>query len=125
MRLATITTAVIAALAALAVTGPAGAARQSDRAAAPIKITVTAGEFYFKFTKAKVPKGSTVVFTVVNKGQLAHNLVFQSLNKHTPLLSPGKKATLRITFTKAGHYYYLCSVPNHAESGMAGSFTVT
>jgi uncharacterized cupredoxin-like copper-binding protein len=124
MRVAT-TTAVLAALAVLAVAGPAGAAQRSHRAAAPINVTVTAGEFYFKFTKAKVPHGSTVVFTVINKGQLAHNLVFQSLNKHTPLLSPGKRMTLKITFTKAGHYYYLCSVPNHAESGMAGSFTVT
>jgi uncharacterized cupredoxin-like copper-binding protein len=123
MRLVT-TTAALAALAALAVAGPAGAARHAHRAA-PIQITVSAGEFYFRFSRARVPRGSTVVFTVINKGQLAHNLVFQSLNRHTPLLGPGRRATLRIIFTKPGHYYYLCSVPNHAESGMAGSFTVT
>jgi plastocyanin len=92
---------------------------------APIKVTVIAKEFSFSLTKMSVPHGSTVVFNVVNRGQLVHNFVFSSLGKKTPMLLPGGKATLTITFAKKGHYYYICSVPLHASQGMAGSFVVT
>jgi uncharacterized cupredoxin-like copper-binding protein len=115
---------VVAALAALAVVAPVASAAPGS-AKAPVKITVVAKEFSFSFSKASVPHGTTVIFTVINEGQLSHNLVFTTLNKATPLLLPGKKATLQMTFTKKGHYYYICSVPNHAQQGMAGSFVVT
>jgi uncharacterized cupredoxin-like copper-binding protein len=118
------TTAVLVILTALVAVSPAAAAPRAG-GVAPIRITVFATEFSFTFSKTKVPHGSTVVFTLINKGQLDHNLVFQSPKKQTALLGPGKRAKLTITFAKAGHYYYVCSVPNHAESGMAGSFTVT
>jgi uncharacterized cupredoxin-like copper-binding protein len=117
-------TAIFTALAALTAVVPATAAPRADQAA-PINITVTARDFSFAFSKSKVPHGSTVIFTVVNKGQLDHNLVFTTLKKQSPLLGPGKKGTVRITFAKKGHYGYLCSVPNHAQAGMAGAFTVT
>jgi plastocyanin len=116
---------VIAFVAALAVAVPAASAAPRSAAKAPVKITVTAKEFSFTFSKTSVPHGTTVIFTLINRGQLSHNLVFTTLSKSTPLLLPGHKATLKITFTKPGHYYYICSVPNHAEEGMAGSFVVT
>jgi|HubBroStandDraft_6_1064221.scaffolds.fasta_scaffold312656_1 plastocyanin len=116
---------VIAALASLAVAASAASAAPRSATKAPVKITVTAKEFSFTFTKASVPHGTIVIFTLINRGQLSHNLVFTTLNKGTPLLLPGHKATLKITFTKKGRYYYICSVPNHAEEGMAGSFVVT
>ena len=115
---------VLAVLVALAVVAPAAASPRTQQSV-PIKVTVVAKEFSFKFSRASVPHGSTVIFTVENKGQLDHNLVFLSINKHTSLLAPGKKATLRIAFAKKGRFYYDCSVPNHAEEGMAGAFVVT
>jgi uncharacterized cupredoxin-like copper-binding protein len=117
--------AVLAVFALLAFAGGATAASPAPQPA-PIKVTVVAKEFSFSFTKTSVRHGSTVVCTVVNHGQLAHNLVFTTLGKAaTPLLSPGKKATLTVKFPKKGHFYYICSVPNHAEEGMAGAFVVT
>jgi uncharacterized cupredoxin-like copper-binding protein len=41
------------------------------------------------------------------------------------VLSPGKSATLRVTFLRKGRYPYKCTVPGHAAAGMKGVFTVT
>jgi uncharacterized cupredoxin-like copper-binding protein len=102
--------------------GPASAS--SSATAKPVNINVSAGEFYFKLSKLSIPKPGTVKFTVTNKGQIAHDFVFQSLNKGTKLLQPHQKVVLTVTFKKAGSYYYLCTVPRHAQEGMAGTFTV-
>jgi len=100
--------------------GSAGAATQ--RTAATTTITVKAGEFFFKFSKTSIPKPGTVVFSVKNTGHLAHDL--KIAGKKTPLIQPGKSATLKAVFTKAGKFTYLCTVPGHAALGMKGTFTV-
>ena len=101
-----------------------GAATAAVKMPAPTAITVRAGEFYFKLSKLSIPKPGTVKFTVINNGVIAHDFVFQALNKGTKLLQPKQKVVLTVTFKKAGSYYYLCTVPRHAEQGMAGSFIV-
>jgi uncharacterized cupredoxin-like copper-binding protein len=93
-------------------------------ATAPTKISVSAGEFYFTLSKKSIPKPGTVVFTVTNKGQIAHDFSFQTLHKTTKLLQPGQKTTLTVKFTKKGSFYYICTVPRHAEQGMSGNFIV-
>jgi uncharacterized cupredoxin-like copper-binding protein len=115
----------IAALAGLATIGPGQAASNQTRVVTPIKITVVARDFSFTLSKLKVRAGSTVIFTLINKGQADHNLVFTTLGKSTPLLGPGKSAKLKVLFKKKGRYPYICSVPRHAERGMADSFLVT
>ena len=115
----------VALVGALAVgTGTGTAAPSKTVAAAPIKITVTATEFTFKFSKASLAKPGTVIFTVINKGQVAHNIQFKTLHKTSKLLQPKQKTTITVKFTKKGSFYYLCTVPRHAEQGMAGSFKV-
>jgi uncharacterized cupredoxin-like copper-binding protein len=116
----------IAALAGLAVIGPGPSlsANNQTRVVTPIKIAVVAREWSFKFSKASVKAGSTVIFTVTNKGSQDHNLVFTTLGKHTALLGPGKSAKLKVVFKKKGRYPYICSLPRHAERGMADSFLV-
>ncbi len=104
-------------------------ARATQAGAVPVKVTVTMGEFYFKLTKKTVarPAGAsrvTVVFTVINKGKLPHDFSLGTLGKKTSLLSPGQRQTLRITFKK-GRYSYTCTVPRHANAGMAGTFRIT
>jgi uncharacterized cupredoxin-like copper-binding protein len=103
-----------------------GAAAPSKKTVvpAPVKITVTATEFTFKFSKASIKKPGTVIFTVINKGTIAHNLQFKTLHKTTKMLQPNQKTVLTVKFTKKGSFYYLCTVPRHAEQGMAGSFKV-
>jgi len=100
--------------------GSAGAATQ--RATATTTVQVKAGEFYFKFSKSSLAKPGSVSFVVKNVGHLAHD--FKIAGKKTPLIQPGKSATLSVTFTKTGSYKYLCTVPGHAASGMRGTFVV-
>lgn len=85
------------------------------------KVTVTATEFKFKLSKKTVPVG-VVEFRVVNKGRIAHD--FKIAGKKTPLIRPGKSATLRVVFKKKGRYAYLCTVRGHAAAGMKGVLAV-
>lgn len=100
--------------------GSAGAA--TERNVAITNISVKAGEFYFKLSKAALAKPGTVVFSVKNTGHVAHDLKFGG--KKTPLIQPGKTAKLEVVFKKAGKYRYLCTVPGHAAAGMEGTFVV-
>ena len=85
---------------------------------------VTAGkpsEFRFTLAKRTVPKG-TVFFKVTNRGRINHD--FKIAGKKTPVLAAGKSATLKVVFTKAGRYAYLCTLPGHAAGGMKGVLVV-
>jgi uncharacterized cupredoxin-like copper-binding protein len=87
-------------------------------------VTVTAGkpsELRFTLSKSNVPKGQ-VTLAVTNKGELQHD--FKIAGKKIPLLSPGKRASLKVTFAKAGRYPYLCTVSGHAAGGMKGTLSV-
>jgi plastocyanin len=91
---------------------------------AAVTVNVTATEFKFKLSKLSVPKGSTVTFKVVNKGNAPHDFDFSALGKGTPYLAHGKSASYKVTFNKPGSYRFVCTVPRHVELGMSGSFRV-
>ena len=90
-----------------------------------VQIQVLMNEFSFKLSQTSVPVGTTVVFNVVNQGQIDHNFGMPSLNVVTPNVAPGGQAQLVVTFSAAGQIYYVCNLPQHAEAGMSGFFTVT
>jgi uncharacterized cupredoxin-like copper-binding protein len=106
---------------------PATAGQQQARAhhaAATTRVTVIAAkpsEFRFKLSKKTVKRG-VVIFKVVNRGTLVHD--FKIRGKKTKLLAPGKSATLRVVFKKAGRYGYICTVSGHAAAGMKGVLRV-
>jgi nitrite reductase (NO-forming) len=102
----------------------AGAAhpQAANAANATTNITVVASEFKYVFSKRSIAAPGTVVFTVVNKGKISHD--FKIAGKKVPNLLPGKSAKLTVTFTKKGHYAYLCTIPGHAGAGMKGTFSV-
>jgi uncharacterized cupredoxin-like copper-binding protein len=83
-------------------------------------VAVTATEFKFKLSKSSVPHGK-VVFTLANKGKLAHD--FWIAGKSSPLVQPGKSAKLTVTLS-SGKLLYLCTVPGHSAAGMKGTLTV-
>jgi plastocyanin len=93
------------------------------RSPATTKVTVTATDYRFRLSLKTVRVG-TVVFTVVNKGEVPHNFKMQRLNAVTRLLQAGERGTLRVRFKKPGRYYYLCTVDNHVLFGMAGYLRV-
>ncbi len=106
--------------AAFAVAGPVLAAPSHARDAQGAAVKVTATEFKFALSPTSAKAGS-VTFTLVNKGHIAHD--FAIAGKKTPVISPGKTATLTVTL-KTGKYPYKCTVPGHAAAGMKGTFTV-
>ena len=112
-------------VAALVVAGLAGifvaGGGASSKAAATTRVTVVATDFKFTLSKRSVPTGA-VIFTVTNKGKVAHD--FKIAGKKTPLLAPGRSATLRVTFSKTGRYPYLSTVSGQAPHGMKGVFSV-
>lgn len=124
------------AVAAVVVVAVPTAQAKPGRAAATV--TVTAGkpsEFGFKLSTKTVAHGA-VTFNVTNGGAIPHTFKVCSAptksasatscsGKVTSMLSPGSKATLKVTFSKAGSYEYLCTVPGHAAGGMKGLLKVT
>ena len=88
-------------------------------AAKATTVNVTASEFKFKLSTSSAKAGK-VTFKVTNKGKLDHD--FKIAGKKTPLIKPGKSATITATIKK-GKNAYLCTVAGHASAGMKGSFT--
>ena len=85
-------------------------------------ITVTAGkprEFAFTLSAKSVPTGN-VTFRVVNRGKVKHS--FTIVGSKTPVLAPGRSATLTIAFPDAGTYPFSSTVKGQAS--MHGTLTV-
>jgi uncharacterized cupredoxin-like copper-binding protein len=121
-RFTTRSLSVLAAFALVALSLVPLAAARTDRqaSAAATTIQVKGGEFFFRLsTKSAHPGRTTFVFK--NIGHVSHD--FKISGKKTPLIQPGKTATLVVTLKK-GKYPYLCTVPGHAAAGMKGVFTV-
>jgi plastocyanin len=112
-------------VAAVGVFAGTSLAAGGKKAATSTTITVKASEFKYVLSKKTVAKPGKVVFKVTNVGKIAHNFVILSgINKATPLIQPHKSATLTVTFKKKGKYTYECTVGEHAEEGMLGTFVV-
>jgi cytochrome c6 len=120
LRLLTLVALAVAGLAAGVLVSGGGA---TTTVVVPKKITVTASEFKFVLSKKTLPAGSTVIFTVVNKGKIPHD--FKIAGKKTKTLKKGQKTTLRVTLPKKkGAIAFLCTLPGHAPAGMKGKFGV-
>jgi plastocyanin len=120
---AAVTIALAAAVAVFAGRAPAQPTTSRNGTAKVTHVTVKMIEYQFVLKVHKVPTG-TVVFTVVNSGQLPHTFKIQRLQKVTPLIQPGHRYVMRVTFRKPGKYYYLCTVGAHVQYGMYGTLTV-
>jgi len=117
----------VTAIATLAIVGLAlvplaGAHPDRQARAAATTVQVKGGEFFFKLSTRSVPTPRKVTFVFKNTGHVLHD--FKINGKTTPLIGPGKTATLVVTFKKKGKYPYLCTVLGHAAAGMKGVFTV-
>lgn len=79
--------------------------------------------------------GETMNLTVINQGQIAHDLVVCGDGPTPPsdckdiwgFITPiqaGQSAKLTAVPKKAGTFTYYCSLPGHAAGGMRGTLTV-
>jgi uncharacterized cupredoxin-like copper-binding protein len=84
-------------------------------------VGVTGKEFKFTLTTKTVSHGKKT-FKFTNKGRLKHD--FKIAGKKTPVISPGKSASITVTL-KRGSYTYICTVAGHAAAGMKGRLKVT
>jgi plastocyanin len=98
-----------------------------NAATPPVKKTtvrVVMTEYRFALTPKVVPVG-IVIFRMVNKGQVPHNMVFQGprVYAQSSLVQPGQTATLKIRVKTAGPYRFVCTL--HLKLGMIGTFRAT
>ena len=100
--------------------------------AAPAKpnattINVTLTPTSIKLSKKSVPAAANardlVTFKVKNGGKQKQD--FKIGNKVTPLLAPGKTASLKVLFAKAGKFPYQSTVAGAKKKVIKGTFTVT
>lgn len=98
-----------------------GTSHATFHAEATTRVTVTATDSEFTLSRRSAPVGK-VIFAVTNKGKVSHD--FKIAGKKTPLLSPGRSATLRVAFSKKGRYPYLSTVSGQGSAGMKGVFSI-
>lgn len=83
-------------------------------------VSVSGKEYRFSLSPTSAGHG-TITFRFTNGGKIGHD--FKIDGKKTPVINPGKTATITVNLKK-GSYSYLCTVPGHAQSGMKGTFRV-
>ncbi len=84
-------------------------------------VNVSGKEFLFTLSRKSGLRGA-FIFKFKNVGNLPHD--FKIVGRKTPLLQPGRSATLTVKILRPGRYPYLCTVPGHAAAGMRGIFIV-
>jgi plastocyanin len=102
----------------------AAATRATAKAGATTTVRVVTTEYRFALSRKTVPVG-TVVFVIVNKGQLSHNMAFNGplIYRRAPLVDPGSSYRFKVVFKRAGIYHFVCSP--HFKLGMASQIRVT
>lgn len=88
------------------------------------EMEVTATDFGFSPDELKVMVGEAANLTLMNAGDLPHDLVIPDLGVRLAV-APGRRATTGIEIEEAGSYRFLCSYPGHADVGMTGVLTVS
>ena len=74
--------------------------------------------------KVRSVKRGLIRLNVKNTGRVQHNIVFRGKGG-TKVLKHNQRTVLNVVLTKAGRYYYFCSVKGHAAAGMKGYLRVT
>ncbi len=113
------------AILALGVLGAATAALVAQAHPAKTTINVTEREYSIKLSARKAPVG-VVHFVIRNSGKYAHALSIKGggVTKRTPMIKPGKTATLTVNVKKKGSVALWCPVPGHAALGMKATLAV-
>jgi hypothetical protein len=86
-----------------------------------VRVTATPSESLVLSTR---PKSGVVRFVVRNVSGDEHDFWLKGGGRttHTALLSSGRSATVTMRLKRGVVYRFWCSVGDHAQEGMAGSF---
>ena len=85
----------------LSVAGSAIAMASPSATGKPVTITVTMSDFKFKLSKPSVPKGTAVVFNVINKGPSPHDFDVEG-TKGTPVIVDGQEDDVEVHLRQGG-----------------------
>lgn len=102
------------------------------------------GDMLFEPGELAFEKGETVLFKIMNMGELEHEFVLDSYAnnmEHRDLmmkfpemehddpnsvkLAPGEAGEIVWTFAKDGYFHFACLIPGHMEAGMHGPVKVS
>jgi uncharacterized cupredoxin-like copper-binding protein len=100
-------------------------AAEAPAAIAARKLAVSEDEYAVKLAGGTALEAGGVIFNVANTGKVPHDLAIEGggVEKKTPLIDPGKTATLAADL-KPGKYKFYCTVPGHEQLGMKTEVTV-
>ena len=86
--------------------------------------TVRVNAASYKLTLSAKPKAGLVKFVVRNVSDDEHDFWIRGGGRsaHTPVLAPGRSATLSMRVKRGVVYRIWCGVSDHAQEGMLGSF---
>lgn len=116
--------------------GEPGDPAQADET---IDVVASDGPFRFEPEAVAVAAGETIVFELVNEGEVEHEFTLveeptrEATGGHehgdadpnaTPRVAPGDTAQVAWTFTEPGRFFYECHVDGHHLAGMRGTITV-
>jgi hypothetical protein len=98
------------------------AAHATQRAARATTINVSTHNSRYVLSAKSAPLG-VVIFKISNPASQPHDF---SINGHTSkLLTTGQSTSLRVTFSRKGHYVYRDTFDHHASFGCRGGFKIT
>lgn len=86
-------------------------------------IRVVARDFAFSPSEIEIPAGRTMNVTLVNEGDLFHDITIPALGFGLSA-SSDTSASGALTPPNPGRYEFFCSVPGHREAGMSGTLVV-
>ena len=111
---------------ALAAVGLAGGVMAADRwvEAGATRLAVTARDTAFTPADLRVEGGRAAVLSFRNDDPIFHDWEVEGLANVDAGARPGQTRTIRFTIDQPGTYRILCTVPGHAEAGMAGTLVV-
>ncbi|HET9084376.1 MAG TPA: heavy metal translocating P-type ATPase [Candidatus Limnocylindrales bacterium] len=111
---------------ALAALGVAGGVMAADRwiERGATHVAVVARDARFTPAEVRVETGRTVVLSFTNEDAVFHDWEVQGLANVDAGARPGQTQRIRFRIDDAGSYPIVCTVPGHAEAGMAGTLVV-
>ena len=90
-----------------------------------VLIPTAEAEYSIKLANGTKQQAGTSTFVVKNEGKIQHDLAVEGPGgeKKTPLIGPGKRASLTVDL-ETGRYKLYCTVPGHEQLGMKTEVTV-